>query len=243
MALPSLLADHYREWRKLDPTYALMDIAGDSAWDENWACECCLMDYGVHPIFRLHNERGYQAVSDKYSRDGSVAGITSKGQLVCAAHGAQLTHLGLEGIKRDGLEPGQRQPGTPRVRGACPHGCGKLGLKINADHSKLLHHPHFDDGGRRSHLHAYRDARLHTLNLIESYHNRLKSGFKLGTEGPDRTRLRDLEVVTALIELADLFMVAATVWDVRNQLGIPMQLAVPAISRAEAMRRAGRRAA
>jgi hypothetical protein len=157
--------------------------------------------------------------------------LSARGQLICAMHGNRLIHMGLEGIKRDELRPGDAQGGTLRVRGYCADGCGRLGLNTAADPRHLLQHPHFNDEGPRMHLHAYRQARLHRLNLIESYHNRLKAGFKLGTEGPDRTRIRDLQVVAALTELADLFMVAAAAWDVRSQLGIPMHLAVPVTTR------------
>jgi hypothetical protein len=154
--------------------------------------------------------------------------LSARGQLICAMHGNRLIHMGLEGIKRDELRPGDAQGGTLRVRA---DGCGRLGLNTAADPRHLLQHPHFNDEGPRMHLHTYRQARLHRLNLIESYHNRLKAGFKLGTEGPDRTRIRDLQVVAALTELADLFMVAAAAWDVRSQLGIPMHLAVPVTTR------------
>jgi hypothetical protein len=243
-ALVGLLETLYREWRELDPFFAVDDIAGDSAWHEDWACELCLRQYGIHPIFRYYEQGGQRMVSEEYSRDGSVKALTAKGQLICSAHGNRLTHLGLEGVSRGELEPGQLQSGTLRVRAHCPDGCGRLGLSTQASPRHLLQHPHFDDGGTRQHLHAYRQARLDRLNLQESYHNRLKSGFKLGTEGPDRTRIRDLRVVTALMELADLFMVAAAVWDVRSQHRIPMHLAVPVTTRGvEPPARKARRAA
>ena len=231
-ALIGLLQDLYALW----PDVGVIDIAGDSAWDEDWACQTCLQNYGIHPIFRFHNDRGRKIISPEHSRDGSVKALTGRGQLVCAAHGNVLAHRGLEGNVRTGLAPGEPNPRTLRVRGECRDGCGRLGLKCDADWSKLLHHPHFGSDGPGLDLFAYRQARLHALNDIESYHNRLKAGHKLGTEGPDRTRLRDLSIVTALMELADLAMVAAQVWDVRNESGVRLDLVTGGKSRAGAMR-------
>lgn len=219
-ALVPLLSDLYRH----APDIPLESIAGDSAWDEDWACKTCLVDYGIHPIFRLHNPPGKRQIASRHSRDGAISGLSPQGQLICAKHGNPLDHAGLEMPKRNGLEHGKSAPENRfRVRAICPDGCGKTGLRCEADWSQLLHHPHFLAG--RPDLHAHREARLATLSDIEALMNRYKSGRKLATRGGDRTRVRDISVVTALCELAALSFVAMAVHDVRSQHGTPLHLA------------------
>lgn len=224
-ALIPLLADLHKLW----PNINANDIAGDSAWDEDWACRVCEVDYGIHPIFRLHGKQNLRPLGSEQSRDGSVSAITADGQLVCARHGLALEHVSLDRPSREGLLPGQSTDERKfRLRANCPAGCGRVGVKASADWSRLTYYPHHAKG--REELAAYREVRLHTLSEHESCNQRLKTGRKLGTEGSDRTRLTDITVVTALFELAALSMAAATVWDVRNELGIPMSLAVPTSS-------------
>jgi hypothetical protein len=236
-ALIPLLADLHELWPDIDAH----DIAGDGAWDEDWACRLCEVDYGIHPIFRQQDRPALKVIGSEHSRDGSVSAITAEGELVCARHDRALSHVGLDRPKRDGLHPGQSSDERQfRLRAQCDAGCGRVGVKAAADWSRLTHHPHHADG--RPDLAAYRSVRLHTLSEHESCNQRLKTGRKLGTQGSDRTRITDLAVVTALFELAALSMAAATVWDVRNQLGVPMHLALPTPSPATATRRAGRAA-
>lgn len=176
-SLVPLLSDLHRLW----PDIEAADIAGDSAWDEDWACRVCEVDYGIHPIFRLHDTGGTRKLGPEHSRDLSVGAIAADGQLVCSAHGSLLRHAGLDRPSRAGMNPGDSTPeGKFRIRAECRDGCGKLGLKASTDWSLLCHYPHHRDG--RPELNAYREARLNTLGDIESCFQRFKSGRKLGTE-------------------------------------------------------------
>ncbi len=215
-AIVPLLSDLYRLW----PECPAKVIAGDSAWDQDAWCRLCEVDYGIHPIFRLHQESKPQDV-EGFSRDGSVTAYTKTGQLICAEHRELLEYAGAEAPVRDGLRPGQTAPeGEFRVRGECTEGCGKLALRMKTDWSKLTFYPHFRVGRASETKHAYRRAMLVRLNGIEGIFERLQIGRKLGTEGADRTRIRNKGAHEMIISLGLLSMTAATLADQRRQRGI-----------------------
>lgn len=215
-AIIGLLSDLYRHW----PDCPAKVIAGDSAWDEDAWCRLAEVDYGIHPIFRIHDLNRQPSITS-FSRDGSIVATTKYGQLVCAAHRKNLLFRAAEVPGRDGLYPGKtNKEGTFRVRGQCPDGCGTPGLKMEADWSRLTYYPHYSSspgpGGER---YAYRQAMLTRLNGIEGIFDRLHAGRKLGTAGADRTRIRDKVAHESLISLGLLSMTAAMLADQRRQRG------------------------
>lgn len=207
-------------------------ITGDSAWDEDGWCRLCEVDYGIHPIFRRHPSVTPAAVAD-FSRDGTVSAITSKGRLICARHGKDLDFAGAQVSGRTGLYPGQTSNESGfRVRGTCKHGCGQLGLGMKADWSLVTFYPHYPSGtGAGAQRYAMREALLTRLNQMEGIFERVQIGRKLGTDGADRTRIRDLGSHEMLLGLGFASMTAATLADQRRQLGIhvdPLDLGLAA---------------
>jgi hypothetical protein len=210
-----LLSDLFRIW----PTCPAKVIVGDSAWDKDPWCRLCEVDYGIHPVFRLHNQEHFASVAD-HSRDGSIKVIDEGGRLICTAHSAPLTFVGTEHGDRSGLFPGQSaKDGQFRVRGKCRNGCGTLGLKMAADWSRLTHYPHHKEGHLAEKRYAERQALLSRLNGMEGIFQRLQNGKNLGTKGAARTRIRDKEAHETIISLALMSMTAAALADQREVHG------------------------
>lgn len=228
-----LLSDLYRHW----PDCPAQVIAGDSAWDKDPWCRVCEVDYGIHPIFRLHDEDRIKDVS-AYSRDGSVAGISGKGQLICAQHKNELKFVGAELASRAGLAgPGKSsKEGEFRVRAHCRH-CGTLSLRMQADWSRLTFYPQNDVGPTAMKRFAFRQAMLTRLNGMEGIFQRLQSGRNLGTKGADRTRIRDKAAHESIISIALMSMTAAALTDQRAQAGsgYPLLPPIPTSSGARAV--------
>jgi hypothetical protein len=219
-AIIPLMSDLARLWGE---DFAPELIAGDSAWDEDNWCRMLEVEYGIHPVFRLHHADRRPDVS-KHSRDGTVAAITPSGRLVCAAHRQALPMVGAETARRvdgagDRLRPGKTSDESAfRIRAECSKGCGRLGLKMQADWSRLTYYPHHGHGaGAIQWRYAMRQAMLTRLNGMEGIWQRLQGGKKLGTDDADRTRIRRKEAHDLLIDLALLSMTAATLADVRAQ--------------------------
>jgi hypothetical protein len=207
-----LLSDLYRAW----PECPAKLIAGDSAWDKDVWCRLCEVDYGIHPVFRLHNQEHFASVAE-HSRDGSINAIDEGGRLICTTHGSPLTFVGTEHGDRAGLFPGQSaKEGQFRVRGKCRSGCGTLGLKMAADWSRLTHYPHHKEGHLAEKRYAERQALLSRLNGMEGIFQRLQNGKNLGTKGAARTRIRDKEAHETIISLALMSMTAAALADQRE---------------------------
>jgi hypothetical protein len=219
-AIVGLLSTLYRLWPDCPATM----IAGDSAWDEEWACRLCEVDYGIHPVFRLHDDRGGKLIDEDDSE--SIMAIRHNGQMVCRKHQKALPYETAHCPSRGGLRPGQtkRPEGAFRVRSLCEHDqpgvppCGKPGLRMQLDWRRLTYFPHFAEGNPERH--AMREAMLARLAGMEGLFNRLKAGRKLATNGADRTRIRDKQVCAALVTLALMSMTAATLADQRRQLGV-----------------------
>jgi hypothetical protein len=203
-------------------------IAGDSAWDEDQWCRLCEVDYGIHPIFRRHPKITPAAVAD-FSRDGTVSAITAEGQLICARHGMDLDFSGAQVASRKGLVPGKTSSESGfRVRGTCKAGCGQLGLGMKADWNLVTFYPHYSSGtGAGAQRFAMREALLTRLNQMEGIFERVQIGRKLGTDGPDRTRIRDLGTHEMLLGLGFASMTAATLADQRRQLGVHVDVLDP----------------
>lgn len=218
-----------RQAGHLKDDFAVEELVGDSAWDEDEPCRLCLLDYGIDPIFRLHDPKG-RGLGKGDTRDGQIKQITGAGQLVCQ-HGTKLRHGGLVRPDRAklGLRPGQSSPEQQfRLRAGVPNpcGCGKVSVPAQLDWSSLVHHPHHPHG--REDLYAYRQAALDTLQQIESGFNRLKTARKIFNGGEERTHLLELTSVHALAALAALAETAMVVIDQRRRHGTPLAHAVPA---------------
>ncbi len=128
-----LLSDLFRHWPECPGEL----IAGDPAWDEDNWCRLLECDYGIHPIFRLHQKDRPAKIAD-YSRDGTVASISEYGQLRCARHGRLMAMVGAETAPRhssgEALRAGQSSDEAKfRVRAQCSKGCGRLGQQMRAD--------------------------------------------------------------------------------------------------------------
>ena len=212
-ALAPLLAHLHELWPDIDAEV----IVGDSAWDEDWACELCEVRYGIHPIFPLHRigTREHSLTRAEAGR-GSVRGIDPHGRLVCAAHGAPLALTTVDQPSRAGLAPGEPTPAAKhRVRAECTHAtpgapaCGKVGLPMARDWSKLAYYPHHPEGAPSRY--AYRVACSIRRNSAESLNARLKVAHHIGTEGANRTRVTDVDTHLALLSLCLLSCTARTV--------------------------------
>lgn len=217
-AIVPLLSRLYRLW----PEIPAKVIAGDSAWDEKEWCRLTEQDYGIHPIFRWHDERGEEIAVDGFSRKENVLARTNKGQLICAKHRNLLEFAGAETPSRRDLYIGKTHPrkGEFRVRGFCKDGCGRMTMRMLADWRRLTYYPHFSVGGSAPERVAYRDAMLTRLNGIEGIWERLEVGRHLGTQGGDRTRVKDLGSHETIVSLALLSMTASALADQRRQKGI-----------------------
>jgi hypothetical protein len=211
-AIVPLLSDLFKHW----PDCPAEVIAGDSAWDKNKWNRLCEVHYGIHPIFRLHDEEHVPDISD-FSRDGSVARITEKGQLVCAQHKTDLKFVGAQVASRGTSPKGKpSKEGEFRIRAKCRH-CGVLSLRMQANWRRLTFYPHNDEGPTAMKRFAFRQAMLSRLNGMEGIFNRLQSGKNLGTKGADRTRIRDKAAHESIISIALMSMTAATLTDQRAQ--------------------------
>jgi hypothetical protein len=220
-AIVPLLSRLYELWPDIDAEV----IGGDSAWDEDPWTRLCEVDYGLHPIFRLHDPRG-RGLEAGESREGSVGSIDGAGRLLCAKHQKPLEFVGFDSPRRDDLRPGQSSSeGAFRIRAVCrhaPHPCGNVGLRALCDWSSLTYFPHYRTGSPQRH--AYRLAYLTRLNGIEQLNNRYKAGLKLGTSGPDRNRIRDLRRHEAVISLGLTSLTAYMLTDQNIQAGNEQRL-------------------
>lgn len=223
-AIVPLLSRLYRLW----PDCPAKLIAGDSAWDEKEWNRLCETDYGIAPIFRIHESeigKPWIVLDKDASRDGSVVAITREGQLVCAAHKKALPFDSFDAPSRAGLAAGKtNDEGQFRVRASCNHNtpgappCGRIGLRAKTNWHRLTRYPHYSSGHPRRH--AMRQAMLIRLNGVEAIFNRLKGGKLLGSKSADRTRFLDRATVEALLSLACLSMSALSLASERQQRGL-----------------------
>lgn len=225
-------------WPELDGEVEM--LAGDSAFDSDPTCRMLEVDYGIHPVFRLHDKPESEYILKKgHSRDATVHGYTHEGRLRCARHNALMEFRGMESAKRshtpkDGVEerlrPGQSASENDfRIRAECTcgqKGCGRVTLRANADWNRLTHYPHHPAG--RPDLYAMRVAMLTRVSTqAESYWQRLKSGRKVATAGTDRSRMPDRARAEAIFALSCTSLTALVLADQRRQHGIQLQDASP----------------
>jgi hypothetical protein len=223
-ALVSLLSLLYSLW----PEVGAEIVAGDSAFDDDPCCRLCEVEYGIHPVFRLHDAKSKEIPRGTVRGDKLVA-LSARGELICAAHGKPVEVEAFDRPSRQGLRPGQTSKEVGfRCRLLCQHDrdragnlvppCGRLSFPASFDWSMLTHYPHHDHG--RPDLYALRQVLLSArLGQVESVFNALKAGYKLGGADASRTRIRERHVHEALISLAFLGRTALTVADQRAQQG------------------------
>jgi hypothetical protein len=155
----------------------------------------------LHPIFRLHDPR--TTVVAERKRGGGIYAIKADGRLICEPHGKPMRYATAVVADRSGLCPGQPSRESDfRVRGNCAHGCGKPGLGMKHDWSKLTFYPHHPDGHPKRY--AHRKAMLARISQVESFFHHVKGGLKLANSGAARTRVIDKDTVEALLSLAAL---------------------------------------
>ncbi len=224
-----LLSQLFSLWPELHDDRITEMIAGDSAWDEDPWCRLCEVDYGIAPIFRLHNtDHPPQIVPPGQTRGTRVVAVTPRGELMCRGHMQPCKMVKFEPSKRDAaLRAGQTEAADFRVRALCTHHgggagggkpCGHLSLKADTDWSKLTRYPHHPNG--RPELYATRQAMLVRLGQIESLWNVLKTGNMLAGSGPTRTKMCNRTTHEALISLAFLGTTALTLADQRQRHGV-----------------------
>ncbi len=241
-AIIPLLSALYRLW----PDCPAKTIAGDSAWDEDPWCRLCEVDYGIAPVFRLHETQREQTKWDvlddgspkkkRIARDGQIWAITGKGQLICGCHQKPLKFAGFDRAKRvkaNGQPLLIGQSSDERhfaVRGLCDHDTidTRLSLKAMTDWSRLTRFPHHPFGDPKKY--AKRQALLTRLNRVESLWNRLKSG-GLGVQGADRMRTLPMDTIDTVVSLAMLGFTGLATADQRQrrQIGPYTPAAAPGI--------------
>jgi hypothetical protein len=99
---------------------------------------------------------------------------------------------------------------------------------MKADWNLVTFYPHYSSGaGAGAQRFAMREALLTRLNQMEGIFERVQIGRKLGTDGADRTRIRDLGAHEMLLGLGFASMTAATLADQRRQLGVHFDVLDP----------------
>lgn len=228
-----LLSMLFELWPELDGQVEMM--AGDSAFDNDPTCRMLEVDYGIHPVFRLHDEPDAEYVlKTGQSRDGTVRGYTHEGRLRCSKHNALMEFRGMESAKRSTTRKGADEPLAPgqsssennfRIRAECTGGhagCGRVTLRAMTDWNRLTHYPHYSQG--RPDLYAMRVAMLTRVSTqAESYWQRLKAGRKVATSGTDRGRMPDRARAEAIFALSCTSLTALVVADQRAQHGIQLR--------------------
>jgi hypothetical protein len=220
-SLVPLLSDLYRYFDFIKPKL----IAGDGAWDEEWAHRDCELFYGLAPVFR-HTERsaGTTLLPAGASQSNSVKGFTHEGQLACMEHNKAMPFESFVREPRGDLRPGQGAHGHPdsvefarelerrergfRVRGLHNHqdsSAGHVSIQARLDWRRLNAYPRYSEGAEK--LYAKRQALgMRLKNQMEGHFNRMQTGLCLATDGADRLRLQDWETVAALLQLGELRM-------------------------------------
>ena len=115
-----LLSQLFSLWPELHDDRITEMIAGDSAWDEDPWCRLCEVDYGIAPIFRLHNtDHPPQIVPPGQTRGTRVVAVTPYGELMCRGHMHPCKMVKFEPHKRDPtLKAGQSEKADFRVAGS-----------------------------------------------------------------------------------------------------------------------------
>lgn len=241
-------------WRlyELWPDCPMEIIVGDSAWDEEWACEFTELLYGVHGIFRLKPSSRAREYNLNGFDSEYMHRYTGEGLAFCRDHKAPLDIAGFQLGRRWTIDPdtGARiplAPGDPSRRSDFrvrfrhgknqPWNCGKpsLGLAANRDlrgrFAIFPFYPHHMFGFPDRH--AFRLAMLARRNACETLNSSLKVGNKAGNQGAARIRLEDYERVRMLISIALTMKTAFALAEERTRAGEFPETPPPPLDRYE----------
>jgi hypothetical protein len=203
-ALPYLLNLLFDLWADI----RVEAVVADAAWDESWAIEWCLVNYGIPLI--AHRHPSYLSVEHPLTEFESrgISKYRGDGTLYCRKHSVPLIRDGFEMASRiaDGqlLEPGEpANPGGFRLRGRCPidPDCGRPSLKMSQNFAALAPHPHSVEAGAAD-QHAFRLAMFARRNANESLHSAIQIGNKLGLADAARMRTAKEPTVETLLSIA-----------------------------------------
>ena len=196
-------------------------IVADAAWNEKWAAEWCLVNYGLHLIARrpAADQKRHYDLSEYDSK--AISRYLGDGSAICRKHGLPMIRDGYEGVSRlkEGLQPGDpTEQRRFRLRYNCPGNpeCGRPHLRMNLHWSALAYHPHSLAVGKPD-LHAFRLAMLARRNAPEALFSALKVGHKLSLDGAERTRTAKEPTVDLLLSLAMLTRSARVLADQRME--------------------------
>ena len=185
-------------------------LVADAAWDEEWAAEWCLANYGLHLVAR----RKPSLIDIKHPLNElefkSISSFRGDGQAICRTHNVPMIRDGIDGAGRQDLPPGEPTPNTIRLRYHCPidSACGRAGLAMRNGWTSLAYYPHRMEVGMAA-LHAERLALSARRNACEALFSAVQVGNSLGLDGADRTRTQNESTVETLFSLA-LLMRSAT---------------------------------
>ncbi|HXH87210.1 MAG TPA: hypothetical protein VNI55_01205 [Gaiellaceae bacterium] len=217
-ALKLLLHNLYEYW----PDLSADAIVGDGAWNERWAAEWCLRNFGLHLVApRQDTQRDVKHDLDRLAFP-SVSAYYGDGRAICRKHGVPMIRDGYGSPSRAGLTPGEPAPSRAfRVRYHCPSdpSCGRPGLPMELHWSALSYYPHSLAVGEPA-LHAERLALQAQRNYCETLFSALKLGNKLALSGAARTRTAKEPTVEALISLALIQRSAFMLADLRIRRGM-----------------------
>ena len=199
-ALKHLLHVLYEQW----PNLRARTIVADAAWDEEWAAEWTLVNYGVHLVANRHPSWRKVKYELRDFDSELISRFLGDGRAICRKHGIRLIRDGYEGPSREGLLPGEPTDRHRfRIRHRCPAdpACGRPGLAMRRHWTALAYYPHSVEAGRAD-LHAHRLALLARRNACEALFSALQVGHKLGLGGAARTRTAKEPTVEALLSIA-----------------------------------------
>lgn len=216
-ALRDLLHRLYALW----PEVRVEAIVADAAWDEAWAGEWCLVNYGIPLVAHRHPTlRGIMYPLSEFESQ-RIASYSGDGTVYCRVHGVPMIRDGFEFAPRvargESLAPGDpANPAAFRVRAHCPvsDSCGRPGLRVRHNYSALALPPHSLAAGDRE-GHALRLALFARRNASEALHSALQVGHKLGLSDAGRMRTAKEPTVEALTSLALIYRSARVLADQR----------------------------
>lgn len=231
--LKHLLYTLFTHW----PDLPAISIVAGGAWNENWAAEWCLRNYGLHLIApRQEAQREVRHVLDPLEHR-SISAYYGDGRAICRKHNVPMIRDGYEGASREGLQPGEGAPSNRfRLRYHCPidSACGRPGLGMSEHWTALSYYPHSLAVGK-SDLHAERLANEARRNSCEALFSALQIGNKMGLDGAARIRTAKEPTLEALLSIALMQRAAFMLADLRTQRGLFRGDVPPDLARALAL--------
>lgn len=212
-ALPRLLTLLFRYWPELRPE----TIAADAAWAYDEYCELLELYYGIHPVFWLRNALRKPKRLEGGNSRSKIESIDGFGRPICREHRVPMDFEGCEVPPRMDLKPGEPAPEARfRARYRCPGGGGhRASLPMHVEWNRLTYYPHYPEG--RPDLFCTRAQLLGRRGWrAEPLHQRLKVGYRVGTRGSDRLRLRQKQTFDCLLSLAFLSMTGLALAQLRG---------------------------